>query len=374
MRPFTGLTLALLLSASCVCREAMETPAEGSPSTTPAQSLSPAEPATSPNPQGPGHCLSDPDPVFTAAFTDLGMIEFISPVGTLTHSIVPHSYVWIARDDAGEVYAVPIYAPVDSMLTRAAYYTMQTLNDQGEWEELAQYALTFEVSCEVTYRFAHIDRVVGEAAAVVPQVPVESSRSVPVDPPRAVKAGDLVAYAYGTRSANNFDFGLYNAARQNGFVNQERYETTPDLGTALYSDCPYDYFEPDLRGLFYALLPSHGCGSASQDVEGTVSGSWFEELDHGSASLSRSLAVGRSFVPGQEFIVVRTHEHEVRVYPDEPTYLDPALVTTEHCYQQSGGSELYAFIRLRSASELTAVFGVGGCPSQMPDQPRAYYR
>ncbi len=243
-------------------------------------------------------CESNPHPVFTSPFTDLSMISFISPLGVISHSIIHHSYVWIGDDPSGGVYEVPIYAPVDSWLTRASYYSQPMQGEDGGWHDVAQYFVWFDVSCEVSYKFAHVDRLVDELATVVPSVPTDTSRTVEVSPPVFVHAGDLIGYTRGTITANNWDFGVYNRTKTNQFANQARYQETWDLNILLYADCPYDYFEGDLQRQMYSLLPEGECGSASGDIPGTIAGAWFDSpeidpMDHGS-----DLDVGQTQVPG----------------------------------------------------------------------------
>jgi hypothetical protein len=320
------------------------------------------------------NCVSDPNPQFTAHFTDLSKIEFISPIGVVTHSIIPHSYVWIGIDLEGQVYEVPVYAPVDSILSGAAFSQGRMQDENGQWVDVAQYSLHFEVSCEVSYHFAHIDRVADWIAAVVPTVPSESSRTIEVRPPLSVKAGDLIAYTSGTISAHNWDFGVYNRSKSNQFINQERYENVDILGNSLYADCPYKYFGDDLRDQLYALLPGADCGSASRDIVGTVEGSWFAEADFDLTSSGAALAIGGTVTPGGEFVVVRSHEVEVRVFPGQSTYLCPERVTSEHCYQDQRDEARFAYLRLLSDMELAVVFGDGACPQEMPDGSHNYYR
>ncbi len=353
------------------------------PITSESPGLAPAElPRTEPpavadqGSTGPGAsgCRSDPAPLFTHPFTDLSMITFISPIGTVTHSVVPHSYVWIGSGPSGGVPEVPVYAPVDSRLTSAAYYSQLMLDQSGEWVDIAQYALSFEVSCEVSYRFAHIDRVAEVLAAAMPAEPADSSRGVEVRPPVQLRVGELIGYTAGTIGAHNWDFGVYNRAAPNQFANQARYETTGDLGTALYANCPYDYFTPDLRDQMYALLPEGGCGSASRDVPGSLAGTWFAKLTSEDFRAGPSLAVGLSHVPGGHFVVVVSEGAGIRVYPGEPTFVEPALVTEEHCYQGSSTPTQYAFFRLLSDLELAVAFGEGTCPLEFPQAYKAYYR
>jgi hypothetical protein len=324
--------------------------------------------------EGESNCFHDPAPKFSHPFTDLSMIDFISPIGVVSHSVIHHSYVWIGRDIEGEIYEVPIYAPVDSWLVGASYYSQLMLGEDGQWVDVAQYFLSFQVTCEVSYKFAHVDRVVDELLPFVPAEPAQTSRSIPLHPPIAIKAGELIGYTRGTITANNWDFGVYNRSRSNPFVNQERYEITRNLGVSLYADCPYDYFVGDVRDQIYDLLPVGECGSASADRRGTIAGAWFASPSYSPESGGSDLDIGVTFVPGGKFVIVRTRDAEIRIYPQDSTYLLPEEVSSEHCYLQNHGSPRFVYLKLVDEMELAVVFGEGECPASIPENPESFYR
>ena len=319
-------------------------------------------------------CHSDSSPEFTYPFTDLSKINFISPIGVVTHSVIPHSYVWISSDSAGESYEVPVYAPVDSKLTSAAYYAQPMQDEAGDWIEVAQYLLFFEVSCEVTYKFDHIDRLADKLAAVAPASPSETSHTSEISPPVSLEAGELIGYTAGTITAHNWDFGVYNASNSNPFINQARYETTANLAGSLHADCPYDYFREALRNQLYTLLPAEDCGSASRDQLGTIAGTWFAEPNFDPIRVGPKLVIGHTLVPGGEFVVIRGESAEIRVFPDQMTFADPAEITTQHCYQTSEGPPRTVYLDLRSELELAVAFGDGSCPTEVPGDFDLYYR
>ena len=383
LRRFGPGLLVMLLAAACGAPESDPSGlAASSDSAVPATDPIPSTAAAtrgSPYPeptadlQQPG-CRSDSSPKFTHPFTDLSKINFISPIGVVTHSVVPHSYVWIGRDSDGEPYEVPVYAPVDSKLTSAAYYVQPMQDESGDWIEVPQYLLRFAVSCEVTYKFDHLDRLVDKLAAVAPAPPSASSHTSEIRPPVALKAGELIGYTSGTIVAHNWDFGVYNASNSNPFVNQARYETTANLAGSLYADCPYDYFQDALRKQFYALLPNEDCGSASRDELGTIAGTWFAERNLNPVRVGPKLVIGRTWVLGGEFVVIRGESAEIRVFPGQKTFADPAEITTQHCYQTSQGPPRFVYLELRSELELAVAFGEGTCPTELPGDHDPYYR
>ncbi|MGD2251407.1 MAG: hypothetical protein PVF70_00665 [Anaerolineales bacterium] len=350
---------------------ATETPVVAS---TPQQTATP-ESEEAEDELGPGGCTHNPDPVFTAMFTDLDMIDFITPIGRVTDSVVPHSYIWISQDGVGQAPEVPVYMPVDAVFSSYAYYAEPMRDARGGWIDVLQYMLVFQVSCEVNFKFDHLDRLVAELALLLPDEPSESTRTQELDPKPFLEAGTLIGYTTGTRSAHNWDFGVYNSARPNPFGNQERYQQMWNLRTILHADCPYAYYRGELREAVYALLPDGDCGSGSQDVPGTISGSWFEAQDYSPHDPIRpAVVVGIGVIPGSQYIQFWTEDIFFRVYPGAPTYLPPASVTTEHCYQSSDSPRMYAFMKLLSDMELTLVTGRGSCPAQIPTTHQVYFR
>lgn len=396
---WTDRTLKAILSIVCVallCACTSTTEATTSPEVADATStptnvplLATEIPVLAPTPQltptpeseeaedelGPDGCSHNPDPIFTAMFTELDMIDFITPIGRVTDSVVPHSYIWISQAGGGPPPEVPVYIPVDAVFSSYAYYVEPMRDGRGGWVDVLQYMLVFEVSCEVNFKFDHLDRLVEELAILLPDEPSESTRTQELDPKPFLKAGTLIGYTTGTRSAHNWDFGVYNSARPNAFVNQERYQQMWDLRTILHADCPYAYYQGELRETVYALLPDGECGSGSQDAPGTISGAWFEAQEFSPNDPSRqAVVVGIGVIPGSQYIQFWTEEVSFRVYPEAATYLPPASVTTAHCYQSSDSPRRYAFMKLLSDMELALATGRGSCPAQMPIAHQVYYR
>ena len=355
------------------------------PSATPTPMPTPAP--TSAEDTGSQGCISDPNPEFTAPITDLGKIDFIIPPMVISgNRFKSRSYVWIGRDQSKQVYEVPVYAPVDSMLTGITFYVEPTRNERGEWVDVEQYSLSFEVSCEVSYGYDHILRLAENIAVGAPTIPAESTRDAALQMSPLVKAGDLIGYTTGTAAAHNWDFVFNNSSKRNEFVNQERYENTGDLQGLVAADCPYDYYSEDMRSEYYALLNGgiggmiEGAGCLiSHDQPGTIAGGWFEQ------PFSRETS--HPYIPGWALAVgtwangdIRINDGETSVWvgPAEPTFVDPKSVTSEHCYEHSGPpdrpSARFVYLLLISDAELALAFGDGSCPEQLPEDYRIYYR
>ena len=54
----------------------------------------------------------------------------------------------MGRDQSGEPYEAPVYAPVDFHQVSLVFYVQPMLNEAGEWIDVERYTLTFQASCE----------------------------------------------------------------------------------------------------------------------------------------------------------------------------------------------------------------------------------
>ncbi len=222
-------------------------------------------------------CAANSNPLFTSDITDLGLVDLITPLGAPAgNEIKSHTYIKNLAD-MPDPRGVPVYAPVDSALTSIAYYVSGPRNE---------YLLIFEVSCEVTYRFDHVQIVVDSIKKVAPDKPANDSQTQDVSPSVSFKAGELIGYTRGTDGARTWDFGVYNTTKTNQFGDNKRYEARGWTNN-LNSDCPYDYFSKASRDQYYSMfglpggprIPNSTCRSASRDKAGTAAGGWF--LDSG---------------------------------------------------------------------------------------------
>ena len=338
------------------------------PTPTPARTPAPTPtsmptPAPEVSPQG---CVSDPAPQFTAHITDLSKIHSIVPPTVLSgNKIKGRSYLHINIDQSGQAYEVPVYAPVDSILTHITLY-----GESGR----EQHQLSFQVSCEVSYGFDHLGRLAGNIAALA-----TTTLDTGVRTSLPLKAGDLIGYT-GAAVAGNWDFVFANSSKSIDVANLERYENTGNLGDLVYADCPYDYFADDLRAEYYALfsvpLDRNDSCLVTHDRAGTIGGAWFKE--------PFVLGVSHRYLPGWGIVVGISEDDQYRVNngqtslrssPGEPTYVDPRSVTSEHCYAAlvtpSGPAARHVYLKLLSDTELGVAFGEGGCPSSCPRSTRS---
>lgn len=190
-------------------------------------------------------CVSNPNPVFSAHITDLSKIKFINPPGNIDQDErEPKKLGTVTHAFLVATSKVPVYAPTDSVLAHGAYYVEEDMN---------QYALLFEVSCDVYYIFDHILEAEDKIREVFPETPENDIFYKPTLKQVEFKAGELIGYTTGTRNARTWDIGVHNRSKTNYLSGETQFKvTTRDL----FADCPFDYFPPEMRAEYYSLFGS----------------------------------------------------------------------------------------------------------------------
>ena len=291
-------------------------------------------------------CESNENPVFTNHITDLTKIETITPPGAVSdETIAQHSYIFIRQH--GPVQSVPVYAPIDSELVNVVWVL------EGDKE---QHLLTIQVSCEVWIRLDPVNDVVDKILAVRSASPgVDSRDGVRVAPAVQFEAGELIGYSSGglPECCPVWDFGVYNTSRPNAFANPAR---TQRASQRKYVDCPYDYFTEPLKGQYYALLGIGTCRRTSIDIPGAIAGEWFSQPPEADPEAFGTLAIGQAIWDGDRLAIgALNFSFEV-----EPSYVDPASVTTEHCYEGTlNGQRGYVYLKLLDELTLAEAHGAG---------------
>lgn len=328
------------------------------------------------------------NPVFTEYFVDPKQVQKVGQVGVVHGSglyIVERSYVSIHDSLVGQ--KVPIYAPSDLTLRSGSHY----YNPAASSTTRPDYALWFDAGCEVEVNLAHLKEVVEPIARELPE-PKTDSRSSQLTPLK-FKAGDLIGYFVSTPGdVAGFDFIVRDMKVVNDFINSERYAGRR-ASNLLNGVCPYDYYEPSKKEVYYGLLGGSGgtrfkvkqCGSASRDVAGTLSGMWFLDREP-QASIYESYKDGEygstlSLVGDEERVTIGNlgQRNTTWVYANNPTYRLPENVTSEHCYQFDGFSpgdrSGWAYFNIISATELEVVYSSTGiCPAAFPAGAKKYYK
>jgi len=290
-------------------------------------------------------CETNPQPVFTHAFAEHAMIKNINPIGAISGGSHGRSYVDLnARTE--------VYAPIDSELIAIDF------SDRGSG--FGEFGLVLRASCEVTYILDHIDDVVDKIKEIAP--PEFTEESIYVSMP--IKAGELLGNTDGggRRGPTNFDFLVINKAKRVQYINQDRWSWEQNT----YADCPYDYYTGELKSFYYSKLSPFDCGSPSYDVEGTISGAWFQG---NGTDYDRWLTIGKD----QNYIGVTIREGTgivffVREWDQKPP---PDEVTEGEsiCYDDE---EEWVYLKLDQ--NLYFASGEGNCPSSFPEEAEVWVR
>ncbi len=133
---------------------------------------------------------------------------------------------------------IKVTVPVDSHLIKASRYI-----EQGD----IQYFLVFSVPCGLAYRFDHLLTLSSKFQDIINKLPepkVDDSRTTPIDPPIAVKKGEMVATASGfvTKKNVSMDFGVYDLRKPNIASKDSAYVSThaEEKEFAFYGICWFD--------------------------------------------------------------------------------------------------------------------------------------
>ena len=352
------------------------TSAEPSPTST----TGPASDGASTAPPSEAGCTSNPTPVFTYHYTALDQVDFINPtIVTSGNWLKNRQYHKVVTDAQNNAPEVPLYAPADAVATGVTYYLGQMMSWEGEAFGLGQYEVRFQVSCEVTFGFDHISRLAEPFASLAPVEPSQTTRDAEVPVSVEVEAGQLIGWTSGTEPAHTWDFIVSNSSTPNEFANQARYEGAGDLITLLHASCPYDYFEPELADAYRAKFgnwqgraANAGCG-LSPDVPGSLAGGWFLSPYDPNAGMALTEWGLVATLAGDGYLDLNGPGVALRIAHTDPSFLDPASMTGEHCYVHYQGNQ-WGYVALLSEGELAAVFGEGTCPASLPSEHQVFYR
>ena len=146
------------------------------------------------------------------------------------------------------------------------------------------------------------------------------------------------------------------------------------MAQPLHTVCPYDYFTEPLKTKMYALLGTHDqrllpdveCTTTQRDVVGAVAGAWFatQVLEFSDAKVAIAM------LPG-DIVAITGIGGDLRISKGQPTWLDPELLTTTHCY---AGSGRWFFIEIQAdGMQMALASGSGGCPGSLPACATTYY-
>lgn len=312
-------------------------------------------------------CVSNAAPLFTRGFTDASMLLDITPIGSVRGGSPGRSYVAVQRNN-GVFEKVPIYAPVDAVLKGVAF----AYRNYGERGSRAEYRLDFQVSCEVSITLDHIAEVTDKIRAVAPAVAANNTRN-DREVSLGVAAGELLGYTDGTLVAGTFDFMVLNTNFTASYVNPARWQSEQ----LLHATCPYDYFVPELKREYYALLLTKDaqgngdCGRVSNDVAGSMAGGWFK----GNATYWSGLRLIAA--TEGDYVDVKIVDYATGVttalvsHFKAPLKPEETKVGDSVCYSDNTN---FVFLKLVSSDALESAVGIGACPSSMPTQTESWER
>jgi hypothetical protein len=343
---------------------------------------------TPPPPALPPSAVHCSDLYFTHYLFDPKYAKSVSPIGVVgggNTEMVGRSYV--ATKDEFIDEKIPIYASTDMRILRMSYYTDQAIPALQRGSFTNDYAMTFDADCGVTVTLAHLKELAPPLKEISP--PLSTSSAQHGVKQISLKAGDLIGYSLkrGTYGAGGFDFVMNDQRVINQFVNQKRYES----GSKAYnlnSVCPYDYFQGEMKQAYYNLLPEKNCGTMEHDKVGTISGQWFLNPDPltgiGGAIFGRTATYGNPLpiVKGSDRITIGNigSDNVVWIYPNNPTYKDPEVITSEHCYQNYPMNpdmpQGYLYFKIISNTSMKVFYSATGtCPAVFSETgAEVYYR
>ena len=105
----------------------------------------------------------------------------------------------------------------------------------------------------------------------------------------------------------------------------------------------------------------------AKDVPGSAAGQWFDTDDIEAGRPETGVAM----LPA-DMVEISTASGALRVQKDNPTWADPELMTTSHCYADSGG--WFYLEMLADGMQMALATGDGVCPNSLPEDATIYYR
>lgn len=342
------------------------------------------------NSRGPLSQLRSKTPLqFTAKMFDSHQISHIGPLGELNGGYeetqaLAGVLLNIKKEFVAGGKEIPIYAPADMTLERYAYF-----NIPGEGG-LANWSLTFRFNQDITMRIDHITDVPQKIKDATTTTPKNTSAEDFLQRPITITTGEIIAYTSGTSQAKNWNIYVYDRNTKNVFINQARYQSDEIGQRLINAACPFAYYTPEITKEYIALMGYEkagqraDCGQVSHDVAGTLSGMW-----HFSAETESGTKLGKEGVFTSPLSMYKTSANSViiaeingkrfEISPTNPTYIDPAAITTQHCYSlvdgYSNAPAGYAFFKIVSKSEMAIAYSPSGtCPAQLPAGAKSYFR
>mgnify|MGYP001587355508 CR=1 FL=1 len=314
------------------------------------------------------NCVSNPNPVFTHAFTDIAKLTEVSQYGNnalYNPGSQARSYVSVKEGES-----TPVYAPINMTITRI-YYSDKNYSFLEPGFIRPEYRINFEISCEVEMAYDHIVSLADKFKEFAPQVS-SPGRNEGVEVSILVKAGEIIGYTSGSFPGRAFDFIMLNKAKLHPHLNRARWVTD----NSLYKDCPYDYFTDELKQQYYNLFVEEqgvrSCGPRVKEVQNTVAGYWFQGEATESNGPRFVIYGSKHFV---EWTLIKSSESPVAYRTQDAGFVLPEKITQgkSTCYYD-GNRNVYLYVKMISNDKMGLVTGNGNCPSGFPAQHETWVR
>ena len=309
-----------------------------------------------------GNCVRNPSPVFTHAFADITKLTGISQYGNnalYNPGSQARSYVSVRENES-----TPVYAPINATITRI-YYSDKNYSYVKPGFIRPEYRIDFQISCEMEMAYDHIVSLTDKFKEYAPQVS-SPGRNDGVSVSIPVQAGEIIGYTSGSFPGRAFDFVLLDRARPAQPLNPARW--TSD--NSIYKTCPYDYFVPELKEQYYALIDEEkgvrSCGPRVKEVRNTIAGYWFQGEATESNGQRFVIYGGNNFV---EWTIIKSSESPVAYRTHDADFVLPEEVTEgkSACYYNNNRN-VYIYIKMLADDKIGLVNGEGACPSSFPVQ------
>lgn len=346
----------------------------------------PVNPPVTPPTTPPQTCTTRT--AFSDYLFDPSLIKVVTQIGIIgggNTEIIGRSYVFPI--DGQDGVRMPLTAPAALNVVAAKHYLPPGAPTTGY---VPDWSLLLDTGCGITIELFHVKDVAPSIKAVADTTISNSSawQQLPTRVPFAAGA----TFGWYQRGLNSvaFDVIAHDNTVRNKFTNQQRYET--GHSNLLDIVCPWNLFEAGKRDAYLATMGAQtgfrvagaGCGTIERDVAGTPAGQWFR-----SQAVQSSMPFGKEgdygdplpIVLGVDSTVYIGHTgptNDIRIANNNPTWRNPASITTSHCYQIINGSTSsgWLWLRMNSETQMDVSYSNDGlCPTAFPATGFvAYYR
>lgn len=319
---------------------------------------------------------------FTSQIFDPSLINFITPLGELNGGYSEWQattgvMVNIKPELVADGQMINVYAPTAMTLDAYSYHTDPRSPGNSDW------TLIFRINKNIILKYDHITKAVDRIVAVTTSTPSDRSNELSPQTKISFTAGELVAQTHGTKQAKNWNIYMTDKAVANKFVNQARYEKSNIGYRFINGVCPFNYYSDSIKSTYLALMgatkagQSQDCGNPSNDVEGTLAGTWFFEEASSEEGLDGNFASPLSIYKDSAGRVIIDQIANTQFRMEGAT--DPIEIKDEYCYKlatDGNKSAGYAYLKLVTPTSIQLAYGsTGSCPNAMPTgNVKTYYR